>query len=571
MTAQVPRAVPGSGARALAATLEVLSQYDGRVTVRQVYYRLVSDPYSLFPNTKSRYIGFDKWLVQWREKGLIDWERFDDHSRSFSPGEDYASKGPRAFLQARVDGWTASTYHRSRWGDQEVVPEVWVEKDALKGVVSDSVAGLRVGVFASRGFSSMTKLKEAVERLTVCPHVVIYLSDHDPSGLGMETDLLAASRRVRRGGRCPHPHRPDDRAGAEAPPGPNPLKHADPRAKAYLAEFGEECWELDALPPKALRSLVHEAVSGFVEAACGPPRRGGRRRRDGGSRWLWTTPGTPSSRRLRDFPRTTRDRTAEAHRVIPERLVRGLFAVRPARRGAWPTAGRVGVHSSTPGRDHRRAARAPVQLMIIPSARRNLCASLDHRAGRGATSPGPPPRRRVPRVDVGRGDPRAPVGGAGRPPRPRAASGPRAVGNRRRRADDRTLPSHARGDRRPLRHRATVRCRRGPGPLYRRAVGLGRRVDAGPPARGHGVGREARARHDCGADQVRARAHHQARRTSAPGHVRARRGDPSSPRRSIGSGGTRWRSGSMSPRLRPESGTLPRNGPSRPLRRNHLV
>ncbi len=265
MTAQVPRAVPGSGARARAATLEVLSQYDGRVTVRQVYYRLVSDPYSLFPNTKSRYIGFDKWLVQWREKGLIDWERFDDHSRSFSPGEDYASKGPRAFLQARVDEMDGEYYHRSRWGDQEVVPEVWVEKDALKGVVSDSVAGLRVGVFASRGFSSMTKLKEAVERLTVCPHVVIYLSDHDPSGLGMETDLrrrlaeygaedvaliriALTTEQVRR-------HRL----------APNPLKHADPRAKAYLAEFGEECWELDALPPKALRSLVHEAVSGFVD------------------------------------------------------------------------------------------------------------------------------------------------------------------------------------------------------------------------------------------------------------------------------------------------------------------
>jgi hypothetical protein len=41
---------------------------------------------------------------------------------------------------------------------------------------------------------------------------------------------------------------------------PNPTKLADPRAKAYVAQYGDECWELDAIEPSELQRIVKDAI-----------------------------------------------------------------------------------------------------------------------------------------------------------------------------------------------------------------------------------------------------------------------------------------------------------------------
>ena len=43
-------------------------------------------------------------------------------------------------------------------------------------------------------------------------------------------------------------------------PPPNPAKETDSRFAAYVDEYGDECWELDALSPQALINLIQEAV-----------------------------------------------------------------------------------------------------------------------------------------------------------------------------------------------------------------------------------------------------------------------------------------------------------------------
>lgn len=43
-------------------------------------------------------------------------------------------------------------------------------------------------------------------------------------------------------------------------PPENPVKDTDSRAGAYHERFGESCWELDAVEPRALADLVEEAV-----------------------------------------------------------------------------------------------------------------------------------------------------------------------------------------------------------------------------------------------------------------------------------------------------------------------
>jgi hypothetical protein len=51
----------------------------------------------------------------------------------------------------------------------------------------------------------------------------------------------------------------------EHEPPPNPAKMTDPRAADYVAEHGEESWEVDALPPPVLTAIIRTAFRTVVD------------------------------------------------------------------------------------------------------------------------------------------------------------------------------------------------------------------------------------------------------------------------------------------------------------------
>lgn len=254
---------------------QILSQYDFALTVRQIYYRLISDPYNLFPNTRSSYNGFDKILVRAREREDVDYKQIEDRTRQ-TIGEDKGWDSPQSYWSAVLRYFERSweEYDKEMWIHQETIVEVWVEKDALAQIVSQATTPYKVLIFPSRGFSSYTKVKEAIERLEERCHlndsdsknaVILHLADHDPSGISMTSDLsnrfanygadfisvqrialnidLARSLKLR----------------------PNPVKFADSRSPAYVSQFGQDCWELDAIPPDKLESIITDSIEGFVD------------------------------------------------------------------------------------------------------------------------------------------------------------------------------------------------------------------------------------------------------------------------------------------------------------------
>jgi len=253
----------------VAATNEIMAQYDMRLTVRQIYYRLVSPPYQLFENTARNYKGLVSILVRARENGDVDWRRIEDRARTLLNGESSVFDSPEDYINWLFRSITEKYYDRSLWNDACV--EVWVEKDALASLVQDAASSWRVSVFPSRGYSSLTKVMEALERFPKGKKtVVLHLTDHDPSGLDMTRDLTERFER--------YAHLTDfygeihikrialtmnQVRRLHLPP--NPTKRADARAPAYVARYGDMCWELDALPPDELQRIVNEAISGEVD------------------------------------------------------------------------------------------------------------------------------------------------------------------------------------------------------------------------------------------------------------------------------------------------------------------
>jgi len=255
------------------ATNKIFHQYTVRLTVRQIYYRLISPPFQLFANKMSNYKGFDKILTRAREKGDVNWRRIEDRSRT-TIGGDSGFENPESFMEfvlRRTKGLWES-YSRPAWREQSQYVEVWVEKDALAALVSNVANEYNVLTYPSRGYSSFTRVKEAIEdRFNEVSEergiIIIHLTDHDPSGLDMTRDIekriseyMEESERVTM-------HRValtlDQVKNFNL--ASNPTKKADPRSADYLLAVGDQCWELDALPPDELEKIVKRSIIRFID------------------------------------------------------------------------------------------------------------------------------------------------------------------------------------------------------------------------------------------------------------------------------------------------------------------
>lgn len=246
----------------------VISQYQSRVSVRQIYYRLVSA--DLIANEDKQYREIQGLITKGRYAGLIDWDVIEDRNRDPMRPEEWAS-GREALSEV------AGQFRIDRWNNQPFYVELWVEKAALAGVLAPISHDYHITLMVNRGYSSASAMKESADRIrarsqrsATQPHgkrpVVLYLGDHDPSGEDMVRDIL--DRLIEFG--CPawldvrKVALNMDQIERYNPP-PNPAKVTDSRAAAYIAKYGDESWEVDALPPTDLDLLVRQTVNAYID------------------------------------------------------------------------------------------------------------------------------------------------------------------------------------------------------------------------------------------------------------------------------------------------------------------
>jgi hypothetical protein len=265
----------------------ILEEYAIRkiiVTLRQLYYQFVAR--DLIENKQTEYKRIGKIINDARLAGMIDWDHLQDRTRNLIKLPHWSDPG--GVIESAAD-----SYQRDLWDGQEKHVEVWIEKDALLGVIEGVCGELDVPFFSCRGYTSQSEMWSASQRLL--QHIrsgkkvhIIHLGDHDPSGRDMTRDI-----RARLSDFANH-HLTEDYAQAKGNgrkalgntidtylalraieihrialnmdqvvqhnPPPNPAKITDSRAAAYIAEFGAESWELDALNPDVLVGLVRDNI-----------------------------------------------------------------------------------------------------------------------------------------------------------------------------------------------------------------------------------------------------------------------------------------------------------------------
>jgi hypothetical protein len=238
------------------------------LTLRQVYYQFVAR--DLIPNKQSEYKKLGEVINEARLAGLIDWSRIVDRTRNLDKLSSWGS--PDSIIES-----AASSYHRDLWVGQAVRPEVWIEKDALEGVIEGVCRTHDTPFFSCRGYTSQTAMWDAAQRLMgyVKNHaqapVILHFGDHDPSGKDMSRDIrdrlaLFMGTRYAKALVFERLALNMNQIDQYNPP-PNPCKITDSRAAGYIAEFGHDSWELDALEPAVIVALIDTQLRALKDGA----------------------------------------------------------------------------------------------------------------------------------------------------------------------------------------------------------------------------------------------------------------------------------------------------------------
>jgi hypothetical protein len=163
----------------------------------------------------------------------------------------------------------ANQYRTNPWLSQDNYAEIWVEKEALAGVIERAANTWRVPWFCCRGYVSQSEMYSAAMRLkarSVEKDVtVFYLGDHDPSGLDMPRDIKSRFRMFEANDVSVERIALTKEQIEELKPPPNPAKVTDSRFWTYQRDHGDESFELDALSPEALIELIEGKLEELVD------------------------------------------------------------------------------------------------------------------------------------------------------------------------------------------------------------------------------------------------------------------------------------------------------------------
>ena len=196
---------------------QVVEEYQAQgyeLTLRQAYYQLVARGY--IPNNERSYKNIGSLINDGRLAGLIDWYSITDRTRNLRSNGHWDNP-------ADVIGSARYSYMLDKWQGQPNYVEVWVEKDALVDIVGQACRPLDTPYFSCRGYTSQSEMWGADVYVKRVALTMNQISTYNPP--------------------------------------PNPAKITDSRCGKYIAEYGDESWELDALEPQVITDLINNEVT----------------------------------------------------------------------------------------------------------------------------------------------------------------------------------------------------------------------------------------------------------------------------------------------------------------------
>jgi len=260
---------------------EILKEYNSRITIRQLFYRLVSK--GIVPNSESSYTMLIQRMIVARRDGRIPFEVFEDRTwHSFlgeSPcpiigkaevilanGIDVYENAEEYALNQLKNAY--SEFDLPYWYKQPNYVEVWLEKEALANLFQPIAEKYYVTFVPCRGYPRLSLLYDCAQRFKKVPNdkevCILYFGDYDMRDLNIEQpiaknlcDDFGIQAKVIRFALTR-----EQIAQFQLPP--NPAKIKDTMARGWKEKNGNVAWELDALEPHVLENILDKAIQSQI-------------------------------------------------------------------------------------------------------------------------------------------------------------------------------------------------------------------------------------------------------------------------------------------------------------------
>jgi hypothetical protein len=153
------------------------AEQHGPITVRGLYYQAEVAEVPGIDKTEAGYVKVQRQVLELRREGRLAYEEIADATRWMRKPTSYNS------IEDALEA-TARMYRRNLWRDADSYVEIWIEKDALAGVIYPVTAQYDVPLMVTRGFSSETFAYEAIESRDddERDYYVYYFGDFDRAG-----------------------------------------------------------------------------------------------------------------------------------------------------------------------------------------------------------------------------------------------------------------------------------------------------------------------------------------------------------------------------------------------------
>jgi hypothetical protein len=238
------------------AALHAIVAEQKPMTVRQVFYQATVR--GLIPKTENGYQQVATALADMRRIGHMPFSWLADMTRW--------QRRPRAYSNiAHALAETARFYRRRLWDNADAYVEIWIEKDALTGVIDLVTGKYDVPLMSAKGYPSLSFLHSASEQMAQekRPCFIYQFGDHDPSGVDAARAIEESLREMAPRAEIHFERRAVTPAQIDAWRLPSrPTKASDPRSKKWT---GGDSVELDAIDPETLRILVQECIEQHID------------------------------------------------------------------------------------------------------------------------------------------------------------------------------------------------------------------------------------------------------------------------------------------------------------------
>jgi hypothetical protein len=245
------------------------------LTDRQIHYALLNDPPlihaskpgSTYTNTQKSYKALCELLTRARLEGYISFYAIDDPTRPVESWDVWPGAGP--FVRKQLDDFLKG-YYRDLQRTQPNQIEIIGEKNTIINIIAPVASEFCIPYTIGRGYCSIRPRHTKARRFEASGKeklVLLVLSDFDPEGEDI-AESYARSMRDDFGIESIVPIKvalTKDQVQDMGLPPQMKAKEGSSRRKGFVEKYGDDVFELEAVPPDQLQEILREAIDGVLD------------------------------------------------------------------------------------------------------------------------------------------------------------------------------------------------------------------------------------------------------------------------------------------------------------------